>query len=181
MTNFLKPKAFVTHLLQLQQLKQNNRTAAVLGLDVSTNNIGIAVSDATLLIANPALVIDRRSLFSEAEALEIIHQTANKYKATGIVIGLPIQLDLTLGKTAEQIKSFSSLIRGIPYTFWDESFTTKIAFDAIHGGNEGVRDKRSRNRKTLTRFKKESKAAPSIDAIAASVMLQSFLDFYNSK
>ena len=130
-----------------------------LGLDVGERRVGIAVGDDELRIATPLEVIERRSLEEDARAVD---QLARKFSVDHLIVGLPRNMDDSSGAQAESVKAYAGEVAravGLPLTFWDERLTTIEATERIHTG--GGRGKKSRR---------------TLDAIAASVILQDFLD-----
>ena len=130
-----------------------------LGLDVGDRRVGAAIGDDKLRIATPLEVIVRASIEEDVAA---IGSLAKKYSAEHLLVGLPRNMDDSAGPQAEAVKAYAAKIAnalGLPLTFWDERLTTIEATERIHAGG-GVGKK---SRRTL-------------DAIAASVILQDFLD-----
>ncbi len=130
-----------------------------LGLDVGDKRVGAAVGDDEMRIATPLDVIERRSIEDDSRA---IGDLAKKFSAEHLVVGLPRNLDDSSGMQAESVKAYAGKIAralGMPLTLWDERLTTIEATERIHAS--GARGKKSRR---------------TLDAIAASVILQDYLD-----
>jgi putative holliday junction resolvase len=130
----------------------------VLGIDVGSVRIGLAVSDETRTLASPLATVpnDPRTLWARL-ARELEDRQVER-----VVIGLPRMLDGSEGEAAEQARRFAAELarRASPLIeFWDERFTTAIAERSLIEG--GVRRRRRRE---------------VIDAVAAAVLLQSWLD-----
>ncbi len=133
-----------------------------LGLDVGDRRIGVALSDITGLIANPIGNIERTGYSFEKD----VDMTVAKIKELGaeaVVVGLPKNMNGTLGPRAEAVTAFAEAVKAkldIPFHFWDERLTTveahRIMIDA------GMR-----------RDKRKTK----VDRVAAVIILQGFLDF----
>ena len=130
----------------------------VLGIDVGSVRIGLAVSDETRTLASPLATLpnDPRTLWTRL-AREMEDRQVER-----VVIGLPRQLDGSEGDAAEHSRRFAAeLERRAPAVveFWDERFTTAVAERSLI--ESGVRRRRRRE---------------VIDAVAAAVLLQSWLD-----
>lgn len=130
-----------------------------LALDVGDRRVGAAIGDSDLRIATPIDVIERRSVEQDTRAFSGL---ASKYSVDQLIVGLPRNMDESVGPQAESVREYAEKIaRGLslPLTLWDERLTTvdaaaRIAATGAHG---------KKSRRTL-------------DAIAASVILQDYLD-----
>ena len=130
---------------------------ALLGLDVGDKRIGIALSEGRLAV--PSDVLERTT---EEEDLERIASLARKCDAERIVIGLPRSMDGSIGKQAELVLAFSKALANhisIPIKMCDERLTTVTADRLMHESG-AKRKKRKEN----------------IDAMAAAVILQAYID-----
>lgn len=137
----------------------------ILGLDVGTARIGVAVSDESHTIASPLSTINgKQSLKSTADD---VLELCKEHNATTIVIGMPIALSGgNRGESAVRAQKLGNHLkeRGtFTIVFWDERFTTKEADRALIGA--GV--KRSNRRRM-------------VDKVAASLILQGYLDKENT-
>jgi putative Holliday junction resolvase len=98
--------------------------ARLMGLDVGTKTIGLALSDTTLFIASPLETIRRTKFTADAHALiELIA----KHGVGGLVVGLPINMDGSEGPRAQSVRAFAdNLLRlgDFPVAFWDERLST---------------------------------------------------------
>ncbi len=97
---------------------------AVLGIDLGSKTIGVAVSDVTRSIASPLLLIERKSREKDLAALIA---TAQSREAVGVVYGLPLQMDGTEGERVALTRSFATRIAAtwdVPVAFWDERLST---------------------------------------------------------
>ena len=102
-------------------LKQGQR---LLGLDVGTKTIGMALSDTRLVIATPFDTI-RRTRFRDD--LARIRQEVEKHGVGGIVVGLPLALAGGEGPRAQGVRQFAKnllALLDLPLTFWDERMST---------------------------------------------------------
>ncbi|MBC6982040.1 Holliday junction resolvase RuvX [Caulobacter sp. 17J80-11] len=96
----------------------------LLGLDLGEKTIGVAVSDATRMIASPFELIRKTKFTHEAERLFAIMAERG---AAGIVIGLPMNMDGTEGPRAQSCRAFArnlNRLRDVPVAFWDERLST---------------------------------------------------------
>lgn len=130
----------------------------ILGIDVGTVRVGVALSDPLGMTAQPLEVIERR----KHDPFTRIARLVVEYEVQTIVVGYPLQLDGEMGLAAKAVDAFIAELAtktAAPIERWDERFTTAIAERAmIEGGAR--RDRRKQ----------------SIDKVAAALMLQSYLD-----
>ena len=98
---------------------------ALVGLDLGEKTIGVAVSDATRMIASPLETI-RRSKFTD-DAAALFKLMASR-RAGGVVIGLPVNMDGSEGPRAQSSRAFArNLLRlrpELPIAFWDERMSS---------------------------------------------------------
>jgi putative Holliday junction resolvase len=131
----------------------------LLGLDVGDARIGVAVCDALGIVVTPLRAIRRKP---EAAALQQIVALVASEVAEGIVVGLPLSLS---GAFSDQTRSVAAFVErlhaavSVPVTTWDERYTTVEAERILR--EQGVRREQRRDR---------------IDAVAAAVILQDYLD-----
>ena len=136
------------------------RGAPVVGLDLGTKTIGVAVSDAGLMIASPLALIRRTKFTADAEALFKLMEGRG---AAGIVIGLPVNMDGTEGPRCQSARAFArNLLRlnDIPIAFWDERLSTEAVNRMLIAEADLSRAKR----------------ADVVDRAAAGYILQGALD-----
>jgi putative pre-16S rRNA nuclease len=98
--------------------------ARLLGLDLGTKTIGVALSDATLTVGSPQETI-RRTKFT-ADATKLLEMIAER-GVGGIVIGLPINMDGSEGPRAQSTRQFAQNLltrMDLPIAFWDERLST---------------------------------------------------------
>jgi putative Holliday junction resolvase len=98
--------------------------APLIGLDLGTKTIGVALSDLSRRIASPLLVIARTKFTADAEALL---QEAGKHQAAGFVLGLPLNMDGSEGPRAQATRAFARNLAGkteLPIVLWDERLST---------------------------------------------------------
>ncbi|NMB21220.1 MAG: Holliday junction resolvase RuvX [Firmicutes bacterium] len=131
----------------------------ILGLDVGTKTIGVAVSDPMGWTAQGITVI-RRS--SKERDLEELQSLLDEYGVTKFVVGLPRRTDGSYGPEAEKIYEFGSELErefGLPVEYWDERFSTVAAERILLEGD-------------VSRAKRRQV----VDKVAATVILQAYLD-----
>ena len=135
----------------------------VIGIDLGSKRIGIALSDSDLTVATPLDVIERSGNV-ENDHIAILKIT-DEWEVKRIIVGLPISLDGTLGASAQSvIDEISRLgtLTDIPIETHDERFTTVTAEQILLQQNV-KRDKRKRV----------------IDKVAAAIILQGWIDSFN--
>jgi len=131
----------------------------VLAVDPGSRRVGLALSDPTGTIAQPLTTVDAEPYDTLAARLA---EAARQNEATRIVVGLPLQLDGSTGDAARSARALAHALRGasgLPVELVDERLTTALAERSMIAG--GVR--RGRRRAT-------------IDRVAATLLLQSYLD-----
>lgn len=131
----------------------------ILGLDYGEARIGVAVSDALGMLANPLDTISEKDRNLQ---LEKVAAVARLHGVEKLVVGHPKRMDGTLGHRAEYTEEFArelSHMLGIPYVMWDERLSSTEAHRILESG--GVSGKK---RKTK------------VDKIAAVLILQGYLD-----
>jgi len=130
-----------------------------LGLDVGTKRTGIAIADETLTLASPLNHIEASD---KKDWLKKVLLFLENYEIEQLIVGIPLNQDGEEGSDAEKIKQYIALLRekvNFPVIEWDERFTTVQAERSLISANIS-----RKNRKQV------------IDKIAASIMLQSYLD-----
>jgi putative Holliday junction resolvase len=107
------------------------RGQRLLGLDVGTKTIGIAISDGTLSVASPLETLKRTRFTLDAKKIADI---VAKRDAGGIVIGLPVNMDGSEGPRSQSVRQFAADIAratGLPVTLWDERLSTAAVTRAM--------------------------------------------------
>lgn len=135
----------------------------LLCLDVGERHIGVAISDPTGTIARPLQTLEHVSRTADLSAVAAL---VDEYEVDAVIVGRPLSLDGTVGPQAECIDRFThALARGldVPVIPWDERFSTAAAHEIL-----------LKTRKEKAR--RRARADGEIDAIAAAVILQSYLD-----
>lgn len=131
----------------------------LIGLDLGTKTIGVAVSDPGRRFAVPRLVVSRTKFTSDAERLLKI---AEESAAAGFIIGLPLNMDGSEGPRVQATRAFvrnMERLSVLPFVFWDERLSTVAAERAL-----------------ISMDVSRAKRAARIDAAAAAFILQGALD-----
>ncbi|MEE8391292.1 MAG: Holliday junction resolvase RuvX [Anaerolineae bacterium] len=139
----------------------------VLGLDVGERRVGVAISDPTGTVVRPLQTLMRGSREQDVAAVTAL---VDEHDVELIVVGQPLSLDGTEGPQARRIARYAIVLAehlSVPVLSWDERFTTVAAKEILSQG-------RGRKKKQRARDKGQ------VDAIAAAVILQSYLDSQNS-
>ena len=134
----------------------------ILGLDYGSKTVGVAVSDPLGLTAQRVETIWRKQENKLRRTLARIEELVKEYQAERIVIGLPRNMNNTMGERAEKSLEFGEMVEkrtGLPVIMWDERLTTREAERALM--EAGVRRE---NRKEY------------LDSVAAVLILQGYLD-----
>ena len=95
-----------------------------LGLDLGEATIGVAASDASRLIASPLELIRKTKFTQDAER---VFKLMDGRKASGLIIGLPVNMDGTEGPRAQSCRAFArnlERLRPVNVAFWDERLST---------------------------------------------------------
>ncbi|MDE2198843.1 MAG: Holliday junction resolvase RuvX [Rhodospirillales bacterium] len=132
----------------------------LIGLDPGSRIIGVALSDVTLMLASPYGTLARGKL--AANAAEIL-AIARREGAGGLVIGLPLSMDGTLGPAAQAARDWAhalSAATGLPTALWDERLSSAAVNRFLIAEADLSRARR----------------AASVDRLAAAYMLQAALD-----
>lgn len=129
----------------------------LLCLDIGGRRIGVAVSDELGTIASPVGMIDRRG-----DVARELRAFIERYGAARLVIGLPVSLSGREGPQAAETRAYADALAaevGLPAEYWDERLTTSIAEQHL-----------------IAAGTRRSKRKQQVDAVAAAVILQGYLD-----
>jgi putative Holliday junction resolvase len=131
----------------------------IMGLDVGDRRIGVAVSGALGLTAQPVLTLVRSNRRQDLKSLQ---RLIRKYDCSAIVVGNPLYMSGDQSPQAAKAQAFAQMLReetGLPVHLWDERLTTTEAHRHLHAaGRAGV----------------EHKAV--VDQVAAVLILESYLE-----
>ncbi|HEY67809.1 MAG TPA: Holliday junction resolvase RuvX [Thermoflexia bacterium] len=136
----------------------------VLALDVGERRIGVAISDPSGTIARPLQTLARGSREEDFAAIAAL---VAEHGVGLVVVGRPLSLNGTEGPQARRVARYAEALTAtlpVPVTAWDERFTTVTAEEIL---------RQTRRKKRRARDKGE------VDAVAAAVILQSYLDSQN--
>ena len=145
----------------------------LMALDVGSVRIGVALSDASGFLASPYTTL--RVSRDEAQTWEAIQRLIGETEAQGLVVGLPISLDGEIHAQGAKVQAFVERLKQhitIPVTFWDERLSTVEAQRLRAEYGQEARGGRSRAGRSGRRKRKGQE----IDALAAAVILQEYLD-----
>jgi putative Holliday junction resolvase len=133
--------------------------ARLLGLDVGTKTVGLALSDVTRSVATPYSTLRRTKFTEDAKA---ILEVVEKNQVGGLVIGLPLNLDGSEGPRAQSTRAFARNLAArieLPIVFWDERLSTAAV-----------------ERHLIEADASRKRRAEVIDRMAAAYILQGALD-----
>lgn len=136
----------------------------ILGLDYGSKNIGLAVSDEMGWTGQGIGTLRRKNLHHD---LAEIQRCIAEYNVERIVVGLPKNMDGSLGRAAENVLGFVENLKNkftIPVVTWDERLSTVAAERALLEA-----DMSRKKRKKV------------IDKVAAAIILQGYLDYLSKK
>jgi putative holliday junction resolvase len=103
----------------------------LLGMDLGTKTIGLALSDVERRIATPLETIKRTKFTADAARIKAI---ADRFQVAGVVIGLPLNMDGSQGPRVQSTRAFVrhlAPILGVPFAFWDERLSTAAVTRAL--------------------------------------------------
>ena len=151
-------------MITLEEFKKKHLDKCrLIGLDLGSKRIGVSICDDKQLIATPLKTINRNSLKNLIDELRLI---INENDIKGIIVGNPLNMDGSLGRSAQSVKDTTENIEknlNIPICMWDERLSTVGAFNLSSQLDINV-----------------SKREKKIDENAAAFILQGALDFLNN-
>ncbi|MFV0279476.1 MAG: Holliday junction resolvase RuvX [Rhodoblastus sp.] len=131
----------------------------LMGIDLGTKTIGLALSDVERRLASPLETIARRKFTLDVEAML---KLAAKYEVAVFVIGLPLNMDGTEGPRSQATRAFVRAIAArtpLPFVYWDERLSTAAV-----------------TRELIAQDVSRAKRAQVVDRMAAAYILQGALD-----
>ena len=134
----------------------------IMGLDYGSKTVGVAISDPLYITAQPIEIIRRESENKLRRTLARIEELIKEYEVSEIVLGLPKNMNNTMGDRAEKSLEFKSMLErrtGLNVTMWDERLSTVSAHKAMI--EAGIR---------------REERGKYVDSIAAVFILQGYLD-----
>ena len=151
-------------MITLEEFKKNHSDKCrLIGLDLGSKRIGVSICDEKQLIATPLKTINKNTLTELFSELKVIIDENN---IKGIIIGNPLNMDGSSGRSAQSVKDTSQKIEeniNIPICLWDERLSTVGAFNLSSQLDINV-----------------SKREKKIDENAAAFILQGAIDFLNN-
>ena len=152
------------NMITIDELKSKiHKKSRLLGIDLGSKRIGISISDDKRLIATPMKTLELSSL---NELINEIKNLINENNIQGLIVGDPINMDGSKGKSSQSVKDKSIIIYRelkIPLVLWDERLSTVGAFNLSSQLDVNV-----------------SKRVKKIDENAAAFILQGALDDLNN-
>jgi putative Holliday junction resolvase len=148
----------VANVLTLEELVPRlGRFDRLMGLDIGTKTIGLALSDVERRLASPLDTI-RRTRFSEDAA--ILMKRVAEFQIAALVVGLPLNMDGSEGPRAQSTRAFVRNLSGaLAVIYWDERLSTAAV-----------------ERELIAQDASRKKRAAVIDRMAAAYILQGALD-----
>ena len=153
------------NILSIDEFKKNiANNSRLLGIDPGKKNIGIAICDENKIVATPLITLKRNKfdIFLK-EVLKIIEEN----QIEGIVVGNPINMDGSMGKSSQSVKDFTiNLSKNItiPIVLWDERLSSEGAFKLTNSLNTNVSSK-----------------IENLDKNAAAFILQGAIDYLSQQ
>lgn len=141
------------------------RHGRILGLDIGTKRIGVAISNAGRILASPRAPRLRATWKDDYAYWQNFVQVED---VTAIVVGHPLNMDGTIGSTADMVRSYADLLKKhlkLPVAMWDERLSSHAAERELFTARTGRQTRAS---------KKE--LVSKIDSAAATLILQGFLE-----
>lgn len=139
-------------------------TGKILGLDLGTKTIGVAVSDGMRYSATPLETIKRTKFTQDAERIMAL---IAENQAVAILLGLPLNMDGTEGPRVQSTRAFARNLAqkiSLPIAFWDERLSTSAV-----------------TRMMIEADLRRDRRAEVVDKLAASYILQGALDRLRSR
>ena len=143
--------------------KKLDKSSRLLGLDLGKKRVGVAICDSNKKIATPYTTLIKDNL---KDFLNELKKIISENDIRGLVIGNPINMDGSHGKSAQSVNDFSKLISkniSLPITLWDERLSSSAAYKLSSEIDI-----------------KAAKKIKKIDENAAAFILQGAIDFLNN-
>ena len=148
---------------QINLVESLNTSQILVGLDLGTKTLGVAVSDRLKIIASPLSTIQRNGTKKDLLKLQEI---LNDYEIGGFIVGLPLSLDNSDNQQTQLVRNFNKELINffkLPSVYWDERFSSDVIFKEMRKSNLS-----------------ESKIKKSLDKQSAAYILQGYLDRYRN-
>jgi len=136
----------------------------ILAIDPGSHRLGLALSDPSGTVALPLSVLIRRS---EPEDLKELGRIVRQHDVELVLVGLPRMMDGSIDTAARSAQAFGAdvgRVTGVPVEYWDERLTTVAA-----------------ERFLIEQGKRRSQRRQNVDRVAATLLLQGYLDYRGSR
>ena len=146
---------------QKNLIESLNTSQILVGLDLGTKTLGVAVSDRLKIIASPLSTIQRNGTKKDLLKLQEI---LNDYEIGGFIVGLPLSLDNSDNQQTQLVRNFNKELINffkLPSVFWDERFSSDVIFKEMRKSNMST-----------------NKIKNKLDQQSASYILQGYLERY---
>ena len=146
---------------QINLVESLNTSQILVGLDLGTKTLGVAVSDRYKIIASPLSTIQRNGTKKDLLKLQEI---LNDYEIGGFIVGLPLSLDNSENQQTQLVRNFNKELIDFfnkPSVFWDERFSSDVIFKEMRKSNMST-----------------NKIKNKLDQQSASYILQGYLERY---
>ncbi len=151
-------------MITIEEFKnKHSNKVRLIGLDLGSKRIGISICDEKQSIATPFKTINKTNTNDLINQLKVL---INENNIKGIIIGNPINMDGSLGKSAQSVNDIANYITksiDLPVCLWDERLSTVAAFNLSNQLDVNV-----------------SKREKKIDQNAAAFILQGAIDYLNN-
>ena len=141
------------NILSIDEFKTNiGKNSRLLGIDPGTKNIGFAVCDENKRVATPLKVIQKSKFDS---LIKEINQIIRENEIKGIIIGNPINMDGSLGKSSQSANDFAKNLSKnvtIPITMWDERLSSEGSFKLTRELGTNITNRRKKLDKNAAAF-----------------------------
>ena len=148
-------------MIDIEDFKKSiGKKSRLLGIDPGKNRIGLAISDEDKLVSTPLKTISKKN---NSNFIDEIKELILENNIKGIVIGNPINMDGSIGPSAQSAKDFAKYLSNnisIPVSMWDERLSSEGAFNLSSNLDINV-----------------SKKVEKLDQNAASFILQGAIDY----
>ena len=153
------------NILSINEFKKNiGNKSRLLGIDPGKKNIGIAICDENKLVATPLESLEKKKFESLSRKIDTI---IKKNQIKGIVIGKPINMDGSIGKSAQSSMDFAKNLSTnitIPIMLWDERLSSVGALNLTKNLNTNISNK-----------------IKNLDKHAAAFILQGAIDYLSCR
>ena len=138
----------------------------IMGLDYGSVTVGVAISDELLITAQGIETVRRKEENKLRRTLARIEELVNEYNVEKIIVGLPKNMNNSIGDRAIKSKEFADMVSrrtGLEVVMWDERLSTVTAHNAM-----------------LEADVSRKKRYNVVDTVAATIILQNYLDYMHN-